>query len=99
MGLLEQFLEIGHGPVFRRDGVVIGNVVPVVRERAGIEGRDPDGLETEILDIVQFLDDAAQVADTVLVRVPEGTRINLVYRSLVPPRCSHVGILHRGAWP
>jgi hypothetical protein len=46
---------------------------------------DPDDFDTERLDIVQFLDDAGYISDTIVIAVIEGRRIDLIDCHVFPP--------------
>jgi hypothetical protein len=50
-----------------------------------LHGTDPDDLDTERLDVVQFLDDAGDISDTIVIAVIERCRIDLVYCHIFPP--------------
>ena len=64
---------------------VVGDVVAEVDLRRGIEGREPDGVDAQVLQVVEPLGDAVQVADAVAVRVLKAARVNLVDDGVLPP--------------
>src|SRR3546814_5388287 len=67
------------------DGGVVGDVVPVVAERRGIERQHPDGVDAELGDVVEPVDQSCEVADAVAVAVLERLDVQLVDdRVLVP---------------
>ena len=69
----------------RVDVEIIGDVVPVVAKRRRIKRQEPDGGNAELLEIIQPLDQAAEVAHPVAVAVAEGLDVQLVDdRVLVP---------------
>ena len=69
----------------RIDVEIIRDVVPVVAERRRIKRQKPDGGNAELLQIIQLLDQAAEVAHPVAVAVAEGLDVQLVDdRVLVP---------------
>lgn len=55
-----------------------------------LHGTDPDDLDTKRLNIVEFLDDAGDVSDAVIVAVVEGRRIDLIDCGILPPRSDGV---------
>ena len=59
---------------------------------------EPDAVDAEPLQIVEPLDDAAQVADPVAVRVHVGTGIDLVQDAVAPPRPAGLVGRHVAAW-
>jgi hypothetical protein len=71
-------LEIAHGSVKRRDGMEVGDVVPVVAEGRRIEREQPQAVHTQILNIIQPVQKAPEVADAVVVSVLEGLDVQLV---------------------
>jgi hypothetical protein len=71
-----RFLRLGHQPVevgqravLRIDVLVVGDVVAEVHLRRGIDGRQPDRVHAQFLQVVQPLGDAVQIADAVAVRI------------------------------
>ena len=94
VGLGEQRVEVRQRAEQRVDGAVVGDVVAVVLLRALAEGRDPDRVDAQLLDIFEPPGDARQVADAVAVRVLEAARVDLVDDGTLPPQVAPVG----GAW-
>ena len=85
MRLFEQTIEVLQVPIFGIDGVVIGNIVAEVSIRGRHDGREPDAVDPKVLEIIEALDNAVQVADAVGVGVLEGTRVNLIDNAVFPP--------------
>ena len=54
VGGIEQRLEVGDGAVVGVDAHEIGNVVAVVLVRRGIHRQQPDAIDAELLDVVEF---------------------------------------------
>jgi hypothetical protein len=86
VGLLDEVGEICQGPVLGIDVAVIGDVVPMILLRRGIEGRDPDRVDSEVFDVTEPGGDAGQVADPVVVRVGEAPYVDLIEDGAHPPR-------------
>ncbi len=85
MSLLEQAACIFVGAIAWRYLVIVAHVVAGIVEGGVEEGVEPDGIHTEALHIVEFADDALQVADAVAIGVAEGLWIDLIeYRILGP---------------
>ena len=74
----DELLEVLHGSHGRVDGAVIGDVVSVVPARRGEEGIEPDVVYSQGGDVVDLLDDAAQISRAVTSGVAEGLGIDLV---------------------
>ena len=66
---------------------VIGDVVPVVAPRRGIEWQQPDRGHAQFGDVVELLESALEVAYAIVVRIEERFDVKLVDdRVLVPER-------------
>ena len=85
VGLRQQAVEVVEGAEQRIDVAIVGDVVAEVGHRRLEERRDPDRVDAEVGDVVQFLDDARQVADAVTVAVHETARVDLVDHRATPP--------------
>ena len=76
------------------DVQVVRDVVAVVLERRGKEGQQPEAGDAEILQVVELLRQALEVADAVVVAVEERLDVRLVDdRVLVPER---IVVVRRG---
>jgi hypothetical protein len=64
---------------------IVGDVIPEVGHRRGIDRRDPDGVDAEPLQVVDALEHALQVADAIAIAVLKRARINLIDDRLPPP--------------
>ena len=85
VGLGHQAVEVRQRAVLRIDVLVVGDVVAEIDLRRGIDGREPDRVDAEFLQVVEALGDAVQVADAVAVRVLKAARIDLVDDGVLPP--------------
>ena len=65
----QETVEILHRAEFRINGAVVTDVVSIVRFRALIDRREPDDINAEFLQIVQFSRDPGKIADAVAVAV------------------------------
>ena len=78
VGGVDEFDEVGEVAEFGEDGGVVGDVVAAVAQGGFEEGRQPDAVDAEPLQIVEFGGQALEVADAVAVAVLEGTDEDLV---------------------
>ncbi len=78
VGGVEDSLEIVQGAVAGIDVDVVGDVVAVVSQRRGEEGEHPEAGDAEVLQVVEFGEQAGKVADAVGVGVHEGADVELV---------------------
>ena len=79
-------LEIVQRAVARVDVAIVGNVVPVVAQRRREEGQQPQAGDAEILQIIQLLGEAGEVADPVIVTVEERLDVGLVDDGVLVPQ-------------
>ena len=88
-----------HAAVFRRDVHVVGDIVPAVRSGRGIQRREPHAVDAQLLQIIQLLQYAPQIADPVAVAVAEASRPDLIkYLVLKPPCVLHSPFLPIHHW-
>ena len=83
--LRDQLVELLERAEQRVDVVVVGDVVAVVDHRRAVDRAQPDDVDTEQLEIVQVVQDPAEVADAVTVAVGEAARVHLVDHGGLPP--------------
>src|SRR5271157_342946 len=84
--VLDQMVEVRHGPEQRIHSAVVADVVPAVGQRGRVEGRQPDGVDAEVGQVPQARPQPRQVAHAIAVRVGEAARVHLVDNRLLPPR-------------
>ena len=51
----EERLEIAQGAIVRVDPGVISNIVAIIPQRRGTKGKEPQGGNAEVLQVVKFL--------------------------------------------
>jgi hypothetical protein len=73
---------------------VVGDVVPVVRHRRGVDRGQPEGVDSEPLQVLEPRDDPAQVTDAVAGRIGEGAGVDLVEDRVAPPRNGRGAVAH-----
>jgi hypothetical protein len=102
VGLAHEPLEVGHGAVRRVDVGVVGDVIAVVAPGRWVERQQPDGGDAQVLEVVELLRQAAEVAHAVAVAVEERADVGLVDDGvLVPERVvgeRHFGLAGLRAW-
>ncbi len=97
---LEQHLEVAQRPVRRVDVAIVGDVVAVVAQRRRIERQQPDRVDAEVLNVIELLNQALEVADAVAVGIEEGADVQLVNeRVFVPRGVGRHGSRHRLGGP
>ncbi len=83
--LLDQLDEVADGAELGQDRGEIGDVVAAVLERGCIDGQQPDAVDAQPLQVVEALDQAADVARAVVVGIVEAADQHLVeHGPLVP---------------
>ena len=84
---------VAERPVFGGNRLIVGDIIPKVRLRRGEEGGNPDRFESQIPDVIQFLDNALNVADPVAIAVIKRARVDLIDGGFVIPGSCHCLIL------
>src|SRR5205814_47064 len=87
MGRIKKGAKIIKGAEVRIDVEIIGDVVAVITQRRRIKRKKPDGRDAELLEIIQFLDQATEIAHSIAVTVAKRLNVQFVDdRVLVPKR-------------
>ncbi len=81
----DQAVEIRERSVHGIDVFVIRNVVAEIDLRRRETRRNPNGVDPEILQVIELGGDALEIADAVVVAVSEAARIKLVEDGVLPP--------------
>ena len=81
----DQLLGFVERPERRVDRAIVDNVVPVVGERRGIPGAEPEGVDAEVAQIGKLGAHTGEVADPVPVPVGEAPNVDLVDDRVAPP--------------
>ena len=88
--LAHEVLGVGARAVLRVHVAVVGDVVAVVAEGRRVEGQQPEGVDAQVLQVVEFLREALEIADAVVAAVEEGLDVQFVDDGvLVPERVVH----------
>src|SRR5256886_9352199 len=87
---VEERAKIVERSVVRIDVEIIGDVVAIITQWGWIKGQEPDRGNAELLEVIEFLDQTAKIANAVAIAVMEGFDVQLVDdRVLVPKRIGH----------
>ncbi len=89
MSLAKEGLEVGQRAVRGMDGGVVGDVVAVVLQWRRIERQEPDDVDAEVLEVIEFARQTFDVADAVGVRVEERLDVGLVDDCVFVPEVCH----------
>ena len=92
----DQLVELRQRAEQRVDVLVVADVVAVVGLRRGVDRREPQDVDAEVGQVVQPLQDAAEVTDAVAVGVLERARIDLVDDGAGPPGRRSAGVHQAG---
>jgi hypothetical protein len=101
VGRADQFDDVAERAQPRVDAVEVGDVVAVVLVRRRVEGHQPDARDTQPVQVVDLLDQAAEVAAAVAVAVGVGLDVQAVDDGVLPPqvrrlRQPHAALLNWG---
>src|SRR5207248_10478899 len=87
--------EIIEGAEVRINIVVIGDVITVVAHWRWIKRQKPEGGDAEFLEVIEFLDQPAEIADAVAVAVVKRLDVELVDDGVLVPERVYRRILRR----
>src|SRR5581483_10170099 len=84
---LQESPKIVEGSIARVYGDVVRDIVTVIPERGREEGKKPETGYAEVGEVIQFLNQAGEIPDSVVVAVVERSDVQLInYRILEPQR-------------
>jgi len=83
--LRKERLQVGVRAVAGRDLVVVADIVARILERGGEAGVQPQRVDAERLQVVQFRADARQVTDTIAVGIVKRLRVDFVEDGILEP--------------
>lgn len=87
VGLGDKAPDVGQGAVVGADPAVFGDVVAIVAPRRGVERQQPEGVDPQVLDVVELGDQPRKIADSVVVGIEKRLHMHLIdHRVLVPER-------------
>src|SRR4051812_19756379 len=78
MGGVDEVVDVVDVPVVRVDREEVRDVIAAVAQRRVVEGQQPDAVDAQPLEVVELLDQTAEVAGAVSVAVEEATDVDLV---------------------
>src|SRR5262249_16748974 len=84
--LLDELAKVLDRAVVRMDGEEVRDVVAAVAERGLVHRQQPQTVDAEPLEIVELLDQDAEVARAVVVPVEEATDVDLVENGPFEPQ-------------
>ncbi len=84
-GFINQLFHICHGAKIKMNIAVIADIVAIVGIRRWINRAEPQDANAKILQVVQVLEDARQITNTVPVCILKAAGINLIDHPILPP--------------
>src|SRR3974377_1456364 len=85
MRFAQETFEITQTAISRIDAAIIGNIIPIVAQRRGIERHDPYRGRAEVLNVIELLRQASKIADTIVVGVEKGFHMQLIDNRVAIP--------------
>ena len=85
VGLVEQGVQILKGSEERMDIGVIGNVIAKIGHRRRIDGREPESVNTEPAQIIQFVGDSGEIPYPIAIAIEKTPRVDLINHPRLPP--------------
>src|SRR5580698_6648310 len=89
-------VEVGKGAIHWIDILVVGYIVAEVELRGWTARCDPDGVDAQLMQVVEPGCNPAQVAEAVVVAVGKAARIYLVDDGMLPPGLGFLLSANRG---
>ncbi len=83
--LLDELAEVVDRPVVGMDREEVRDVVAAVAERRLVHRQQPEAVDAEPLEVVELVDQAAEVARAVVVPVEEAADVDLVEDGALEP--------------
>ena len=65
---------------------IIGDVVAIIFQRRWIKWQKPDRANTQFLEIIELLDQAPEIADTIRVAVVKSLHVQLINNGVLKPK-------------
>jgi len=84
--LADERPELRARAVLRMDVVIVGDVVAIVPPWGGVEGQQPDGVDAEVLDVLELARQPEEIADAIIVGVEERAYVHLVDDRVLEPQ-------------
>ena len=96
MSFIHQVFEIIQRAIGGVDAVIIGDIVAVILQRGGVDGQQPDAVHPQVLEVIQLLGQAGQVAVPIAVAVAKGAHVDFVKNRVFIPHV--LSLKERPAW-
>ena len=78
--------------------MIVRNVVAVIAQRGREEGHQPDCVDPELLQIIQFLFETSEVADAIAITVVESANVHLVDDRVFVPKSIRIECQTACSW-
>src|SRR5262249_50409833 len=82
---VQKSLEVVQCAVGGVDGTIFRDVISIIAQWRRKEGHQPDSIDSEILEVIQFLRKPAKITDSVAAAVVESTDVNLIDNGILVP--------------
>ena len=93
MAICQKFFEVLYGSVSRIYGILIRNIVLMIR-CAGMDRHEPNTRDPQFLQVIQLGSDTLQISDPITVGITEG-----IDKDLIPGTIMIVGALPQSCDP
>ena len=92
-GFGDQFLHVFHSAEAGIDLIIVRDIIALICQRGLVAGRDPDDINPQFFQIIQFAEDAPQISDAVSCSIQKALGINLIGHFIMPPFFLHTTVL------
>src|SRR3989442_5974654 len=83
--LLKQDVQVCQGSEERMDIGVIANIITEIGHGRRVDGRKPDGINAEPLQVVQFAGDTREVSYPIAIAIEKTPWVDLINHACLPP--------------
>jgi hypothetical protein len=83
----EAAVDVAQRAIIRMDARIVGDIVAIVAQGRWVERQQPDSRHPQVLQVIQFARQFAEIADAVCMAVVKGTHVKLIEdRIFIPER-------------
>src|SRR2546428_13279197 len=85
VGLIKQGIQVCQGSEERMHIAVIANIITEIGHGRRVDGRKPDGINTEPLQVVQLAADTREVSYPIAIAIEKTAWVDLINHARLPP--------------
>ena len=86
----DQFIKFLHSTELLTNGIIIRNIISLINKGRAVDRGKPQNIYTKFFQIIQFRNNATQIANAITVAVHKALWVNLISHLVVPPLLLHI---------